>query len=123
MTNSVTGVGNLGSTLALTLAQMRHEVFGFDTDAALMACLANCSGTTYSPSPGPGVARQLQGGHDGGRPRIPGDLAELAEAESEVPRVGTPQSEATHDPKFSLPVSGDEALLPPLGSKSRRVAV
>jgi UDPglucose 6-dehydrogenase len=123
MTNSVAGVGNLGATVAPTLAQMRHEVIGFDADAAPMAWLANCSDPSYSPSYGPGVARLLQGGHDGGRPRFATDLAELAEAKSQVPRVGTPQSEATRDPNFSLPVSADAALLMPLASKSRRAAV
>ena len=123
MTSSVTGVGNLGSTLALKLAQMRHEVIGFDTDTAPMACWANCSGPSYSPSPRPGLARLLQGGHDGGRPRLATDLAELAVAESKVPRLGTPLAEATHDPNFSFPVSAGEALLLPLASKLRRAAV
>lgn len=131
MTSSVTGVGNLGSTLALKLAQMRHEVIGFDTDTAPMACRANCpmacwancSGPSYSPSPRPGLARLLQGGHDGGRPRLATDLAELAVAESKVPRLGTPLAEATHDPNFSFPVSAGEALLLPLASKLRRAAV
>jgi UDP-N-acetyl-D-mannosaminuronate dehydrogenase len=123
MTSSVTGLGNLGSTLALKLAQMRHEVIGFDTDAAPMACWANCSGPSYSPSPRPGLARLLQGGHDGARPRFATDLAELAVAESKAPRVGTPLSEATHDPHLWFPVSANEALLPPLASKLRRAAV
>ena len=123
MTSSVTGVGNLGSTLALMLAHMRHEVTGFDTNAAPMACLANCSGPSSSPSPRPGVSRLPQGGHYCGRPRLATDLAGLAVAESKVPHVGTPPSEATHDPNFSFPVSAGEALLPPLASKSRWAAV
>lgn len=123
MTNAVAGVGNLGPELAPTLAQMLHEDIGFDADAAPMACRANCSGPFYSPSHGPGVATQLQGAHDGGRPRFATDLTELAQAESQVPRAGTPPSEATHDPNFSFPVSADEALRLPLASKSRQAAV
>ena len=123
MTSSVTGVGNPGSTIALMLAQLRHEVTGFDTDAAPMACLTNCSGPSYSPSPRPGLPRLLQGGHGGARRRFATDLAELAAAESKAPRVRTPLAEATHDPHLSFPVSAGETLLPPLASKLRRGAV
>ena len=123
MTLSVTGVVNLDPALAPTLAQMLHEDIGFDADAAPMDCRANCSGPSYSPSHGPGVPTQVHGGHDGGRPRFATDLAELAQAQTQGPRVGTPPSEATHDPNFSFPVSADEALRLPLASKSRRAAV
>lgn len=121
MTISVTGARNPGPALVLRLAQMRHEVGGFDTEAAPRACLANCPVPSYSP--GPDIAGPLRGWHNGGQPLFATNLAEPAVAQSRVPFIGTPQSEVAHEPNSSVPVRADEPLLPPHASQSRREAI
>jgi UDPglucose 6-dehydrogenase len=119
MKSSVTGAGSLGAGHPPTLAQMGREVIGLDTDAALIAHLANGTAPFHEPD----LADLLQEGHDSGRLTVTADPEDPAEAEVHFLCLGTPRSKAVIDLDLSILLTSIEALLPHLRSAVSRVAV
>lgn len=119
MTFLVAGAGSPGSGLALTLSHIRQVEIGLPTNSVRIAGLDSCSG----PSPEPGSTNLLHGVRGGGRPPFAANPAAMAVAEARVPRMGTPQSTAAHEPGSPSRPTAVQATLPYFASPTTRTAV
>jgi UDPglucose 6-dehydrogenase len=84
---SVLGCGYLGSVHAACMAQLGHDVVGYDTDSAKVAALREAKAPFYEP----GLNDLLREALDSGRLRFTDDPSELATATVHFICVGTPQ--------------------------------
>jgi UDPglucose 6-dehydrogenase len=84
---SVVGTGYLGATHAAAMAEIGHEVIGYDVDATKIASLAAGQVPFYEP----GLPDLLNKHVSSGALRFTTTLAEVAEAEVHFVCVGTPQ--------------------------------
>ncbi len=84
---SVIGCGYLGAVHAACMADLGHDVVGYDVDADKVAALGRAAAPFYEP----GLDDLLAAGLATGRLRFTADLAELAGVEVHFVCVGTPQ--------------------------------
>jgi UDPglucose 6-dehydrogenase len=111
-TISVIGCGYLGAVHACAMAELGHDVIGFDVDADRVAALTAGSAPFYEP----GLDELLGRGLESGRLRFSTDPADLEDASIHFLCVGTPQAPGEDHADLSYLEMALESLLPALAA-------
>jgi UDPglucose 6-dehydrogenase len=108
---SVVGCGYLGAVHAACMAELGHDVVGYDVDEAKVAALGRAEAPFFEP----GLDEMIGAGLASGRLRFTSDPADLADAEVHFACVGTPQKHGEQAADLRFVDAAVDDLLPVLG--------
>jgi UDPglucose 6-dehydrogenase len=108
---SVVGCGYLGAVHAACMAELGHDVVGYDVDEAKVGALSRAAAPFFEP----GLDEMVAAGLAGGRLRFTTDRADLADADVHFVCVGTPQKHGEPAADLRFVDAAFDDLLPVLG--------